>query len=192
MECRAVPLAALSTEHKVGLAVAAAIFIVFSLLSALVIPRYKPDFPGKARGAFLAACVLLLVGMMAAVLVFGQEEEEAEAHETPTEETTGTTETTATTGTTTAPVGDAAAGRQVFVASGCGSCHTFTPAGSSGQVGPNLSEALQGKDVAFIEESIEDPNAEVTQGYQPNVMPQTYGQQLSDKQLDDLVAFLQS
>ena len=192
MECRAVPLAALSTEHKVGLAVAAAIVIAFSLVCALVIPRWKPEFPGKARGLFLLACLVLFVGMMAAVLVFGQEEEEAEAHETPIEEPTGTTETTAPTTTTTAPAGDPAAGRQVFVATGCGSCHTFAPAGSSGQVGPNLTEALPGEDAALIEESVVDPNAEVEQGYQPNVMPQDYGQQLSDKQLDDLVAFLQS
>jgi mono/diheme cytochrome c family protein len=87
--------------------------------------------------------------------------------------------------------GDPEAGKQVFEAQGCGSCHTFKPAGSTGNVGPDLDEALQGKDAEFIQTSIVDPNAEVASGFQPGIMPQTYGSQLSDKQLADLVAFLQ-
>ena len=51
---------------------------------------------------------------------------------------------------------------------------------------------LKDKDAAFIQQSIVDPNAEIADGFQPNIMPQTYGSQLSDKQLADLVAFLQS
>ena len=93
---------------------------------------------------------------------------------------------------TTEVKGDPAAGKQVFDAQGCGSCHAFEPAGSTGNVGPNLSEALKGKDAAFIQQSIVDPNAVIADGFQPNIMPQTYGSQLSDKQLADLVAFLQS
>src|SRR5215211_1523140 len=31
-------------------------------------------------------------------------------------------------------------GAAVFQSAGCGSCHTFTPAGASGQVGPNLDD----------------------------------------------------
>lgn len=93
---------------------------------------------------------------------------------------------------TTQVKGNAAAGKKVFDAQGCGSCHTFQPAGSSGNVGPNLSEALKGKDAAFIHQSIVDPNAVIASGFQPNVMPQTYGSQLSDQQLADLVAFLQT
>jgi mono/diheme cytochrome c family protein len=88
--------------------------------------------------------------------------------------------------------GDAQAGKQVFASQGCGSCHTFEPAGSSGNVGPNLTEALKGKDAAFIDQAIVDPNAVVAPGYQPNVMPQTYGSSLSAKQIADLVAFLQT
>ena len=93
---------------------------------------------------------------------------------------------------TTEVKGDPAAGKQVFDAQGCGSCHAFEPAGSTGNVGPNLSEALQGKDADFIHTSIVDPNAVIAQGYQPGIMPQTYGSQLSAKQLADLVAFLQT
>lgn len=86
--------------------------------------------------------------------------------------------------------GDAAAGKTVFTAQGCGSCHTYQPAGSSGNVGPNLTTVLEGKSPDYIRESIVDPNADLAKGFQPNVMPQTYGSQLSDKQLADLVAFL--
>ena len=88
--------------------------------------------------------------------------------------------------------GNAAAGKAVFAANGCGGCHTFTPAGTKGTIGPNLDKALQGKDAEFIRESIVNPNAEIAQGFQPNVMPQTYGQQLTSKQIADLVAFLRS
>jgi mono/diheme cytochrome c family protein len=41
---------------------------------------------------------------------------------------TGTTETN----------GDAVDGAEVFVSAGCGSCHAFEPAGSSGSIGPSL------------------------------------------------------
>jgi mono/diheme cytochrome c family protein len=32
------------------------------------------------------------------------------------------------------------AGASVYADAGCGSCHTFTPAGSNGTIGPNLDE----------------------------------------------------
>src|SRR5579862_8922144 len=34
--------------------------------------------------------------------------------------------------------GNAALGKQLFVKSGCGACHVFTPAGTTGKIGPNL------------------------------------------------------
>jgi mono/diheme cytochrome c family protein len=91
----------------------------------------------------------------------------------------------------TLPKGDAAAGKTVFTDTGCGSCHTFKAANASGTVGPNLDDVLAGKPADFIHESIVNPNGEIAQGYQPNIMPQNYGQQLSDQQLADLIAFLQ-
>ena len=54
--------------------------------------------------------------------------------------------------------------------------HARQAAGTTATVGPNLDEVLAGKDAAFIEKSIVDPNAEITPGFQPNVMPQTFGQ----------------
>jgi cytochrome c oxidase subunit 2 len=88
--------------------------------------------------------------------------------------------------------GDPAAGKKVFNdTGGCGGCHAFAPAGSSGSIGPDLSEVLKGKDADFIKESIVDPNAEIAAGFQPNIMPQDYGSNLTSKQIADLVAFLQ-
>src|SRR6059036_3123710 len=34
--------------------------------------------------------------------------------------------------------GDPVAGKAVFMSTGCGTCHTFTPAGTNGTIGPNL------------------------------------------------------
>jgi plastocyanin len=76
-------LLALSTGHKLGLGLAAAVFIVFALASSFLLPRYRADFPGRRLGAFVAVSVLLFVGMMVAVQIFGKESEEpAEAAET--------------------------------------------------------------------------------------------------------------
>jgi cytochrome c oxidase subunit 2 len=87
--------------------------------------------------------------------------------------------------------GDPAAGKKVFADAGCGGCHTFKAAGANAKVGPNLDEALKGKDADFIKESITDPNAEVASGFGPNIMPKDYGSRLSAQELADLVAFLQ-
>jgi mono/diheme cytochrome c family protein len=92
----------------------------------------------------------------------------------------------------TAAKGDPAAAKKVFINSGCGGCHTFAPAGSTGSIGPNLDDALKGKDADFIKESITDPNAEVASGFQPSIMPQDYGSQLTSQQIADLVALLQT
>jgi cytochrome c oxidase subunit 2 len=72
----------------------------------------------------------------------------------------------------------------------CGSCHTLADAGTKGEVGPDLDKALPGKSADFIRESIVNPNAEIAPGFQPNVMPQTFGDQFSPQQLDSLVEYL--
>jgi mono/diheme cytochrome c family protein len=191
-------LLALTTNQKLGLAGTAAVFIAFALLAALVIPRGNPDFPGR-RGLvpFILVTAILTIAMLGAVEVFAKEEHpETEAPGETTPEppppSTGTTTTTTTTTTTEQPPGSPEAGKAVFASAGCGACHTFAPAGTSGSVGPDLDEALQGKDAAFVRQSIVDPNAEIAPGYSAGVMPQNFGQQLSPKQLDDLVAFLMS
>jgi cytochrome c oxidase subunit 2 len=89
--------------------------------------------------------------------------------------------------------GDENSGETIFTTAGCGACHAFKPAGTDAQVGPSL-DAIKpegGKALeAFIRESIVDPNAVVTDGYQPDVMPSTFGKTLTDEQLDALVQYL--
>ena len=81
---------------------------------------------------------------------------------------------------------------QIFTSAGCGSCHTFEPAGTTAQVGPDLDDLDPGGQPLeeFIRESIVDPNAEITSGYQPDVMPSTFESTLTDEQLDALVQYL--
>lgn len=88
-----VPLA-LSAAQKAGLGVVGGTFIVFALLSALVLPTRWPQFPGRTGlRPFIVATVALFVGMMLAVVFLAKEsEEEAGAGEhggTAGETTTG-------------------------------------------------------------------------------------------------------
>ena len=87
-------------------------------------------------------------------------------------------------------------GASVFTVAGCAGCHAFEPAGSDAEIGPGLDDlVVRAEEVGqpvdeFIRESIEDPNAELADGYQPDVMPKTYDSSLSDEQLDALVQYL--
>lgn len=91
----------------------------------------------------------------------------------------------------TLPPGDAEAGLAVYEAQNCGSCHTFEAAGTEATVGPNLDESLADKDAEYIRTSIISPDAEIAEGFGPGIMPKTYGSDLDDQELADLVAFLQ-
>ncbi|HVO55578.1 MAG TPA: c-type cytochrome [Solirubrobacterales bacterium] len=82
-------------------------------------------------------------------------------------------------------------GAQVFANNGCGGCHTLAGVeGAGGTTGPDLNEVLPGQPASKIEEDIVDPNKEIAKGYPPNVMPQTFGQSLSKKEIEELVEFL--
>jgi uncharacterized cupredoxin-like copper-binding protein len=73
-------LAGLATSNKIALAIVAAIFICFALASAFLAPRRWPGFPTeKGMSVYIIACLVMFVGMMAAVIVFGKEAPEAEA-----------------------------------------------------------------------------------------------------------------
>lgn len=94
--------------------------------------------------------------------------------------------------------GNPANGKAVFVSvGGCGSCHTFTPAGTKGTVGPDLDKLptyaqKAGQPLAaFVRSAITSPPPSyVPPGYPKNVMPTTFGQTLKPQQLADLIAFL--
>src|SRR3954468_14987892 len=79
-----------------------------------------------------------------------------------------------------------------FFATNCGGCHTLAQAGTTGTTGPDLDQALKGMSAQQISQSITDPNAVIAPGYQPNVMPQNFGQTLTPDQLTALVSYLQT
>ena len=72
-------LLALSTAHKLGLAGVAAVFILFALASSFLFPRYRPQYPAGRLGWFVLVTLVLFVGMLAAVEIFGREPAEKAA-----------------------------------------------------------------------------------------------------------------
>jgi mono/diheme cytochrome c family protein len=72
----------------------------------------------------------------------------------------------------------------------CGICHTFQAAGTTATTGPDLDQALTGKDATFVEQSIVDPNAVIAQGFSAGVMPQDFGSSLTPKDIQSLVNYL--
>ena len=94
---------------------------------------------------------------------------------------------------------DSAEGERVFsavTAPACHTCHSLEPGVS--QVGPSLAGigALAGSRVSgmgadeYLAHSVREPDAHVVEGFAPGIMPSTYGTQLSDQQLQDLVAYM--
>ena len=81
-------------------------------------------------------------------------------------------------------------GAPVFANNGCSGCHILKAAGASGTTGPDLDQVLPGMSVAEVKKSIVDPNAKITKGYPPGVMPQNFEQVISPQDLNALVKFL--
>ncbi len=74
--------------------------------------------------------------------------------------------------------GDPAAGKEIFASAGCGNCHAFEDAGTSGTTGPNLDES----NVDF-----EGAVQQIRSG--GGGMP-AYEGQLSDKEIADVAAYV--
>jgi cytochrome c oxidase subunit II len=105
--------------------------------------------------------------------------------------------TTAAAPTTTAAAAPSVDAKAVFVAAGCGACHAFKPAGTSGKVGPDLdtAPAADAKKAgmplaAFVKQSIVDPNAYIATGFQKGIMPATFAKSLSAAKIDALVTYI--
>jgi cytochrome c oxidase subunit II len=95
-----------------------------------------------------------------------------------------------------ASVSGDADGATVFTSAGCSGCHAFEPAGSDAQIGPSLDDLAAAAQAAgepldqYVRESIVDPSAVVTEGYSDGVMPKTFGDSLSDAEVEALVTYL--
>jgi mono/diheme cytochrome c family protein len=134
--------------------------------------------------ALIAAALLLALPLAGC----GGEEDEDTAPENVTTTDTGggggggtTTEGgETTTGGEEGGQGDAAKGKEIFAAQGCGSCHTLADAGSSGTVGPNLDDAKP---------SFDHVVEMVTNG--AGVMP-SFKDKLSEQEINDVAAYVSS
>ncbi|MEA2348137.1 MAG: cytochrome c oxidase subunit [Thermoleophilaceae bacterium] len=88
------------------------------------------------------------------------------------------------------------AGASVFDGNGCGGCHEFKTAGSTGSVGPSLDDLASAADQAgkdpetFVEESITDPDAYVAKGYPKGTMPANFGDTLTPEEITALTTYL--
>jgi mono/diheme cytochrome c family protein len=188
-------LLALSSNQKIGILIVAGAFVAFALVSAVVIPRSHPDFPGKRLGVYLGVAAAFTVAMLLTIAFVAREtgeEEQTAATETsvtrtetappPVETTTESTVTESSTTTEATPpagAGDAAAGKVVFKAN-CSGCHTLSDAGASGTVGPNLDAASPSYDLVV---------ERATNG--KGVMPSFQGN-LTETQIQDVAAYVSS
>jgi cytochrome c oxidase subunit II len=96
--------------------------------------------------------------------------------------------------------GGGADGKQLFASNGCGGCHSLSDAGSESDTGPKLDDLAaeaarfggqrNQSAKAYVKESIVDPRAFTVPGFPKNVMPTTFGDDMSDQEVDALVDYL--
>jgi cytochrome c oxidase subunit 2 len=91
-------------------------------------------------------------------------------------------------------------GKKWSQVNGCFACHSQD---GSKLVGPTW-QGLAGKpveladgttvtaDEAYLHQAIIDPNAQISKGFPPNVMPATYTSLLTAEQINDIIAFIQT
>jgi mono/diheme cytochrome c family protein len=152
------------------------------------VPPKRKSWAGPAAEG---ALVLAVVGMLfvAALAGFLVGRGSADDDDSPAAAETQTTEQTATEGATTEETeteetetegGEDADGAAVFASAGCGACHTFGPANSSGAVGPNLDEIDLSKDE--IAQQVRNGGG----GMPP------FGDRLSDAEIDAVADYVEN
>ena len=152
--------------------------ILLGTLGCLALLRFESVDSRRMRGGALTA-----VCAVAAVLVLAGCGSEGVRQATP-QTVVGT-------------VKQESPGKGIFSAQGCGSCHTYGPAGpeANGNIGPDLDKLSQYAKKAkqpldtFVHESIVKPDAYIQPGFPKGVMPKSYAS-LSQQDLKDLVDFL--
>ena len=123
---------------------------------------------------YVVALVLVLGALGLVGAGCGGDDDSSGTPATTAETTTGGGETTTGGGET----GDAVNGKAVFASAGCGSCHTYSKAGSSGSIGPNLDDLAPSFDTVV---------RQVTNG--GGAMP-PFKDQLSEQEIRDVAAFV--
>jgi mono/diheme cytochrome c family protein len=165
-------LSTLTGLGKTVLLIVAITFIVWALVTAILVPRRNPAFP-RRLDTYLVVSGLLFVAQMTAVVWATGTQSVEEAHAS---EEAGHGETTEE-----PPAGGStAAGKEVFESAGCATCHTLADAGATGTVGPNLDDAKPSADLVV---------ERVTNGM--GAMPSFKGQ-LSEEQITEVAAYVSS
>jgi cytochrome c oxidase subunit II len=91
-------------------------------------------------------------------------------------------------------------GQQLASLNGCTVCHSVD---GTKKVGPTWQHLFNSTvtlsdgtkvtaDEKYLNESIVDPNAKIVNGFQPNVMPDTFKSILGQPQIDNLIAYIKS
>ena len=91
-------------------------------------------------------------------------------------------------------------GQRLANSQGCVKCHSSDGGTGVGPTWKNIFgsqvELADGStvaiDEAYLRESIMTPNAKIVKGFQPDVMPKTFGQLLSPDQIHDLINYIES
>ncbi|MFN2204257.1 MAG: c-type cytochrome, partial [Caldilineaceae bacterium] len=87
-------------------------------------------------------------------------------------------------------------GEMLTLSSGCTGCHSTDPnmlmAGPTWyNISANAPTRVAGESAGlYLYTSITDPNAYIVDGYQPNIMLQTYKDTLPEQDLADIIAYL--
>jgi mono/diheme cytochrome c family protein len=123
---------------------------------------------------YVVALVVILGALGLVGVGCGGNDDSSGTPATTAETATGGSETTTGGGET----GDAVNGKAVFASAGCGSCHTYSKAGSSGSIGPNLDDLAPSFDTVV---------RQVTNG--GGAMP-SFKDQLSEQEIRDVAAFV--
>ena len=109
-------------------------------------------------------------------------------------------------GSTDAPVGDAANGEVLYNSAtlgaksyaGCATCHFFDETKGSEVVAPytagtatKAASRVSGLSAEeYIRESIVNPDAYIVDGYTAGIMYQSWGEDLTDEEINDIIAYL--
>lgn len=81
-----------------------------------------------------------------------------------------------------------ARGRALFEDEGCNRCHAIAATGADGRLGPRLDTIDD--DADDIAEAIVEPREDIADGFPERLMPDDYGDRLSERQVADLAAFV--
>jgi len=70
----------------------------------------------------------------------------------------------------------------------CGMCHMIGE--EEGEMGPDLRNIGGSKDKDYLRRALIDPNADIAEGFDADMMPDTYGEDLSAKEMEMLVDYM--